>query len=883
MKTSFLILVLLLTACVQRLPDVGASSTYVIIEGTVRSGVDGQLGTVIMPNARLEVPGIGTLTTDSSGFYRLSRLPTGDGDRQLEFLVYEAGSALDSGPVGRHHYLLPSASVGQVLVDINIGGRGSIKGRVSMPNRAHSGGVIVFVEGIPGADDLSGPDGSFFIHGVPEGEAQVRFMFEDYTVIPSDYLAVSVAAFQATNIADSIELREPVGEPVLAPVQGQIYFDEGVSASELELVLAPLLARPWAGSPAADVSPVKTLSIPADGRLYFALDYPEPYTLTLRSRADSAGLPLRQSRRVYVTPGTSGLTFSATLAAFDSNGDGVPDTADSDGDGVSDAEDNDPDGDGCLDEPELTARDPLSCGDLDGDGIADAFDPDDDGDGEADLEEITAGADGRTSDPNQAESEQTNAVQSADGTLTLENPEASLEQLQESNGHSIFSEIAAHSSFFGGQRVSPVYALDAVESGGVFRLQLHGYQGTHEQLRVVIIDDCGEECAGRLIDRILPGESVDCVGSARGRMVCPPEPLSREYSAATLVWIHALATAPPLPTCGDGVVQAGEECDDGDADDYNGCDRRCVRARCGDGIVQTGEACDDANRDNADACTLVCQVARCGDAIVRLDQSIDEPGYEACDDGDDNNANLCRNDCSLNMTGQQAGSPALSCKSLMDDGLSQGDGVYWIEPEGQDVTRAFQVYCLMSEDEGGWTLVLKMDGLRSDFTYDSVLWSDVGLHQIDETNMNETEHKNAAYGRLAFTQVRVGMKKGNTLNWLSFNHTATSLLSVIGDGDLHSISGLDRDDWLGLIDGSVLQENCNQIGFNLSIGGTKARIGILANEDNHCGSPDSVIGLGIGRSGSRMFLGAGNMACYYNTQIPAETTIITAFGFLMVR
>ena len=87
------------------------------------------------------------------------------------------------------------------------------------------------------------------------------------------------------------------------------------------------------------------------------------------------------------------------------------------------------------------------------------------------------------------------------------------------------------------------------------------------------------------------------------------------------------------------------------------------------------------------------------------------------------------------------------------------------------------------------------------------------------------------------------------LNFILVQTTAASLYSVIADGQ-HRGTFLGRDKWKTLIGSAAsLQPNCNMEGYN-NIGGdphrSKARIGIIANQENECISPDSRIGFGTG-------------------------------------
>ena len=59
---------------------------------------------------------------------------------------------------------------------------------------------------------------------------------------------------------------------------------------------------------------------------------------------------------------------------------------------------------------------------------------------------------------------------------------------------------------------------------------------------------------------------------------------------------------------------------------------------CGDGLVQAGEACDDGNRSNRDGCVGLCQLASCTDGFVHL-------GEEDCDDGNAIDDDGCDTQC----------------------------------------------------------------------------------------------------------------------------------------------------------------------------------------------------------------------------------------------
>lgn len=95
---------------------------------------------------------------------------------------------------------------------------------------------------------------------------------------------------------------------------------------------------------------------------------------------------------------------------------------------------------------------------------------------------------------------------------------------------------------------------------------------------------------------------------------------------------------PVVAACGDGKVDDGEACDDGNDVETDDCLKGCVAAACGDGLVQEGvEGCDDGNKDGGDGCSPECTLESCGDGKIQ--------GMEVCDDGNDVETDDCLSTC----------------------------------------------------------------------------------------------------------------------------------------------------------------------------------------------------------------------------------------------
>jgi cysteine-rich repeat protein len=109
-------------------------------------------------------------------------------------------------------------------------------------------------------------------------------------------------------------------------------------------------------------------------------------------------------------------------------------------------------------------------------------------------------------------------------------------------------------------------------------------------------------------------------------------------------------------------------------------------ATCGDGIQDPGEPCDDGNVDNGDSCTIACTLPGCGEGYVN--------GIEQCDDGNTISGDGCSASCQLEAVGTANCPPALqTCRTaqrsllILEYGSDDGkDKLIWKWRKGAATT-----------------------------------------------------------------------------------------------------------------------------------------------------------------------------------------------------
>ena len=177
---------------------------------------------------------------------------------------------------------------------------------------------------------------------------------------------------------------------------------------------------------------------------------------------------------------------------------------------------------------------------------------------------------------------------------------------------------------------------------------------------------------------------------------------SVELDENQVAWVRGSGTGSEIWTatvtcdvaCGNGEVEPGEECDDGDTVSGNGCSAECLEEICGNHRVDFGEECDDGNTLLLDGCDDAC-LFECGNNVTA--------GDEECDDGDRVGGDGCDENCINEVCGNGVLQEAAG--EVCDDGnVLSGDGCRFDCLQVESPAPLAQQRCIQKLNERGAAL-----------------------------------------------------------------------------------------------------------------------------------------------------------------------------------
>jgi cysteine-rich repeat protein len=187
----------------------------------------------------------------------------------------------------------------------------------------------------------------------------------------------------------------------------------------------------------------------------------------------------------------------------------------------------------------------------------------------------------------------------------------------------------------------------------------------------VVPDACRTNCALPSCGDLVVDSGEDCDPPAAG--TCDPSCQAEESTTTTTTVTSTTSTTTPPEPCGNGALDAGEECDDGNPISTDGCTDACTI--CGNDAVTAPEECDDTNLTNGDGCDANCTVTGCGNGVVTAP--------ETCDDGNVDGNDDCPGNCVVELCDPLLGSDRPVDVQVTSGGEVAALTVFLDYPEGK--------------------------------------------------------------------------------------------------------------------------------------------------------------------------------------------------------
>ena len=240
----------------------------------------------------------------------------------------------------------------------------------------------------------------------------------------------------------------------------------------------------------------------------------------------------------------------------------------------------------------------------------------------------------------------------------------------------------------------------------------------------------------------------------------------------------------------DGFVSSSDDCDDNDAKTYPQADELCdpQDRNCNgqpiDNAVDVltfyadGDGDGFGTNNTTEACVRPNGYADadgdCNDSVGSVNPGATETWYDGTDqdcsggsdfdqdgDGADSYVEAGGKDCNdtnpdLIQCGSDPTAPGKTCETIHDADDSLGDGLFWLDPDGDG---SFEAWCDMTTDGGGWTVFQRREDGTEEFFRN---WADYknGFGDPDAEHWlgNDNLHRLTAAGA---NELRVDMARTN--------------------------------------------------------------------------------------------------------------------------